>query len=83
MGVNGLWSTPVQIIVALVQLAQLLGIAVWAGAGTLFAVLFLQGLVIILFVKYQKEFLKEGDERLKVTREMLYGTLSTLLISQE
>ena len=72
-GVNSLWSTPVQIAVALVQLHQLLGTAVWAGAGTLFAVLFLQSFVIFGFVKFQKDFLKAGDQRLKIIREMLYS----------
>jgi hypothetical protein len=56
-----------------VQLAELLGVAVWAGAGTLFAVLFLQGCVLVAFVAYQKAFLKAGDERLKILREMFYG----------
>jgi hypothetical protein len=46
-----LWSTPVQIGIALFQLHQLLGHSVWAGAGTLFAVLFLQSFVIFGFVK--------------------------------
>ena len=72
-GLNGLWSTPIQIAVALVQLADLLGVSVWAGAGTLFGVLLLQTFVIAAFVKFQKDFLKAGDERLKAIREMLYG----------
>lgn len=58
---------------ALVQLHDLLGTAVWAGAGTLFAVLFLQSFVVFGFVKFQKDFLKAGDKRLKLSREMLYG----------
>jgi hypothetical protein len=72
-GLNAIWSTPVQITVALVQLAQLLGVSVWAGAATLFAVLLLQGFVVFGFIRYQKAFLKAGDERLKATRELLYG----------
>lgn len=74
-GLNALWSTPVQITVALVQLARLLGVSVWAGAATLFAVLLLQGFVVFGFIRYQKAFLKAGDERLKATRELLYGMI--------
>ena len=39
----------------------------------MFGVLFLQGIVVFSFVKYQKEFLNAGDQRLKAIRELLYG----------
>ncbi|KAH9248706.1 hypothetical protein BASA83_009436 [Batrachochytrium salamandrivorans] len=71
--INGLYATPIQIVVAVYLLGQLLGVSVWAGAGTLFFVLLLQGGIIGFFVKYQKLFLSAGDKRLKALREVLYG----------
>ncbi|KAJ3359465.1 ABC transporter C member 13 [Kappamyces sp. JEL0680] len=66
-------SAPVQIAVSIVLLARLVGVAVAAGAGTLFVMLAVQFLAVPFFQKHQKAILAGGDKRLKLIREMLYG----------
>jgi ATP-binding cassette subfamily C (CFTR/MRP) protein 1 len=61
------------VVVSVILLGNLIGVAVWGGAGTLFGILILQILVIGLLASYQKEFLQGGDRRLKLVREVLYG----------
>ncbi|KAI8895406.1 P-loop containing nucleoside triphosphate hydrolase protein [Globomyces pollinis-pini] len=71
--ITGLIMAPIQVVVSIVLLGQLIGYAVWGGAGALFGILFLQLAVIGFLVKFQKEFLAVGDRRLKSVREVLYG----------
>ncbi|KAJ3330300.1 hypothetical protein HDU91_003634, partial [Kappamyces sp. JEL0680] len=68
-----LLTAPVQVVVSVILLGNLIGYAVWGGAGTLFAILFLQLAVIGFLASYQKSFLQGGDRRLKLIREVLYG----------
>ena len=71
--VSQLVAAPIQIAVSIVLIARYIGVSVWGGAGSLFGILFAEVLVIGLLVKYQQEFLKGGDRRLKALREVLYG----------
>ena len=68
-----LTAAPVQVAVSLILLSDLIGVAVWGGFGVIFGILTLQILVIGFLASYQKEFLKGGDLRLKLLREVLYG----------
>lgn len=64
---------PIQLTVALKLIGDLIGYAVWSGAGTLFGVLFLEIMILGFLVRFQQGFLKVGDRRLKLIREVLYG----------
>ena len=66
-------TAPIQVIVSIILLGDLIGYAVWAGAGSLFGILFFQVLLIGFLVQVQKKFLTQGDKRLKSIREVLYG----------
>lgn len=66
-------TAPIQVVVSLILLGRLIGVAVWAGFGVLFGILFLQIAVIGFLAGYQKQFLSFGDKRLKLVREVLYG----------
>lgn len=64
---------PIQLAVSIKLIGDLIGYAVWGGAGALFGVLFLEIAIIGFLVKYQQGFLKAGDRRLKAIREVMYG----------
>ena len=66
-------TAPIQVIVSIILLGDLIGYAVWAGAGSLIGILFFQVLLIGFLVGVQKKFLAQGDKRLKSIREVLYG----------
>ena len=66
-------TAPIQIIVSIILLGDLIGYAVWAGAGSLLGILAFQVFLIGFLVIVQKKFLAQGDKRLKSLREVLYG----------
>lgn len=70
---TGFFCAPIQLGVAIKLIYDLIGIAVWGGAGSLFGILILQISIIGFLVKFQKGFLAAGDKRLKALREVLYG----------
>ena len=68
-----LLTAPIQLIVSIILLGDLIGYAVWAGAGSLLGILAFQVFLIGFLVIVQKKFLAQGDKRLKSLREVLYG----------
>ncbi|KAI8847503.1 P-loop containing nucleoside triphosphate hydrolase protein [Chytridium lagenaria] len=65
--------TPIQVAVTLYLLYTLLGSAIWAALGALFASLLLQGCVFSFIGGVHKNLLSSSDARLKLVREMLYA----------
>ncbi|KAJ2993207.1 Multidrug resistance-associated protein 1 [Globomyces sp. JEL0801] len=78
--IAGLFTAPIQLVVSIILIGNLIGYAVWGGAGTLFGIMFLQISVIGFLVKFQKLFLAAGDRRIKSVREVLYGILYLIFI---
>ncbi|KAI8903608.1 P-loop containing nucleoside triphosphate hydrolase protein [Gorgonomyces haynaldii] len=73
LSLAGFVVSPIQIGVAVKLLSDLIGVSVWGGAGSLFVILMLQMLAVNPLLKAQKGFLKMGDKRLKLLREIFYG----------
>jgi multidrug transporter EmrE-like cation transporter len=46
--------SPIQLTVALILIGNLIGYAVWSGAGTFFGVILLEGLILIFLVRFQE-----------------------------
>lgn len=70
---NNLFAAPVQIIVAFVWLATLIGPSFLAGLAMMFIAVPIQGTVIAKYFKYQVQRLKLTDERVKLSNEMVQG----------
>ncbi|KAI9315441.1 P-loop containing nucleoside triphosphate hydrolase protein [Zopfochytrium polystomum] len=70
---HSMWITPLQVIVAITLLHNLIDNAVFFSLAVLVASLVLQASVFSLFATFQKRLLAASDSRLKTIREMLYA----------
>ena len=66
-------TSPIQVIVSLILLSNLIGVAVWSGLGVVLVIIPLQMLLFGSLPVYQKAIMEGGDKRLKLLREVLYG----------
>ncbi|XP_050313202.1 multidrug resistance-associated protein 1-like [Anthonomus grandis grandis] len=73
MFVNFLWSAPISIILAISLLYQELGVAVFAGLGTMILLIPLNTVIINRSRRLQVRQMKFKDERTKVMNEVLAG----------
>ncbi|XP_076816557.1 multidrug resistance-associated protein 1-like isoform X1 [Clavelina lepadiformis] len=71
--INIVWSGPLQIILALVFLWQVLGIAVLAGLAIMIIVIPINGVIIKNMRKISTENMKYKDKRIKLMNEILNG----------
>ncbi|KAE9546367.1 hypothetical protein FO519_010421, partial [Halicephalobus sp. NKZ332] len=71
--INHFWSAPLQVILAVYFLFQLLGVAVVGGLVVLITMIPLNYLISIKMKNYQVQQMKHKDERLKITSEVLNG----------
>ncbi|CAK8679779.1 unnamed protein product [Clavelina lepadiformis] len=71
--INIVWSGPLQIILALVFLWQVLGIAVLAGLAVMIIVIPFNGVIIKNMKKISTENMKYKDKRIKLMNEILNG----------
>ncbi|KAI9331010.1 hypothetical protein DFJ73DRAFT_954614 [Zopfochytrium polystomum] len=70
---HSMWITPVQVIVAITLLHNLIDNAVFFSLAVLVASLVLQASVFSVFATFRKRLLAASDSRLKTIREMLYA----------
>ncbi|KAJ1542147.1 Canalicular multispecific organic anion transporter 1, partial [Cladochytrium tenue] len=68
-----LWVTPIQVVVAIVLLHNLIGNAVFVSFGAMIGSMLIQAAMFGLLATHQKRMLKSGDDRLKAIRESLYA----------
>lgn len=66
-------TSPIQVIVTVILLSNLIGVAVWSGLGVVLVIIPLQMLLFGLLPIYQKAIMEGGDKRLKLLREVFYG----------
>ncbi|KAJ3007140.1 UNVERIFIED_CONTAM: ATP-binding cassette sub- C member 8, partial [Siphonaria sp. JEL0065] len=72
--IHQLWGLPAQIIVAISLLAYLLGSAIGAGVGAMFAAFALLGVTVpLLIISSLPKMIVAGDTRVKLIREALDG----------
>ena len=70
---NMLWSAPLQIGVAIYFLYQILGAPVFAGLGTMIALIPINGFSAAITRKLQMKMMKQKDVRVKKMNELLSG----------
>ena len=70
---NMLWSSPLQIGVAIYFLYQILGPPVFAGLGTMIALIPINGFSAAITRKLQMKMMKQKDVRVKKMNELLSG----------
>ena len=70
---NMLWSSPLQITVAIYFLYQILGPPVFAGLGTMIALIPINGFSAAITRKLQMKMMKQKDVRVKKMNELLSG----------
>ena len=70
---NMLWSAPLQIGVAIYLLYQILGAPVFAGLGTMIALIPINGFSAAITRKLQVKMMKQKDVRVKKMSELLSG----------
>ncbi|KAL7750940.1 hypothetical protein RI367_003520 [Sorochytrium milnesiophthora] len=80
---NDLWSAPLTIVIALVQLWQYLGIASLCGFGVLLVLTPALGAAIQVVMKQQDKKLKNMDERIKLITEVIAGMKMIKLYATE
>ncbi|KAI8072721.1 multi drug resistance-associated protein MRP [Gongronella butleri] len=78
-----LWNSPFQITIALVFLYQTMGPSIFAGVFLLLIVIPINGFIAKTMRKYQKQQMKNKDERLKLTNELLNGIKAIKLYAWE
>ena len=70
---NMLWSSPLQIVVAIYLLYQILGASVLAGLGTMIVLIPINGFSAAITRKLQMKMMKQKDVRVKKMNELLSG----------
>ncbi len=70
---NMLWSSPLQIVVAIYLLYQILGPSVLAGLGTMIVLIPINGFSAAITRKLQMKMMKQKDIRVKKMNELLSG----------
>ena len=70
---NMLWSSPLQIVVAIYLLYQILGPSVLAGLGTMIVLIPINGFSAAITRKLQMKMMKQKDVRVKKMNELLSG----------
>ncbi|XP_038067816.1 ATP-binding cassette sub-family C member 9-like [Patiria miniata] len=73
MFVHFLWTSPIQLIIMLCLLANILGPSAVLGAFSFFIAIVLQGIVAKRIGKHQAKVMGHSDSRLKETHELLQG----------
>lgn len=68
-----LWSSPLQIALAIYMLWQQLGVSVMAGLAVLILLIPINGVLAFKSRRYQVQQMKFKDERLKLMTEVLNG----------
>ena len=71
--INGIWSIPLQMSLALYFLYQTLGVSVFAGVGTMILLVPVNIVVAKQVEKLQVQQMKFKDQRVKVINEILSG----------
>jgi ABC-type multidrug transport system fused ATPase/permease subunit len=72
--VNLVWSIPLQIVMTIYLLSRVLGVSTWAAVGVLLISLLLLILVVPLFFRSSAPmFMRYGDKRIKLIKEILEG----------
>ncbi|XP_077530982.1 multidrug resistance-associated protein 1-like [Haemaphysalis longicornis] len=70
---NGLWATPIQVVVATYLLWQQLGVATLGGLASVVALLPVNAVVTGFLRTYQAKVMQEKDRRIKLMNEILAG----------
>ena len=70
---NMLWSSPLQIVVAITLLYQILGASVFAGLATMIVLIPINGFSAAITRKLQMKMMKQKDVRVKKMNELLSG----------
>ena len=81
--INLVWSTPLQITVAMSLLYRELGGSVFAGLGVMILLLPLNGIFGAIQRKFQIKQMAQKDERIKIMNEILNGIKVIKLYSWE
>jgi ATP-binding cassette, subfamily C (CFTR/MRP), member 1 len=76
-----LWSAPFQITLCMISLHQLLGWVGFAGLGVMMIMIPLNAFIARLMKRFQKSQMKNKDERVRVTTEILINIKSIKLYS--
>ncbi|KAI9840844.1 MAG: hypothetical protein M1837_001258 [Sclerophora amabilis] len=74
-----LWSAPLQIVLCMVSLYQLVGISMLAGVGAMILMIPVNGLIAKLMKTLQKEQMKNKDSRTRLMTEILNNMKSIKL----
>jgi ABC-type multidrug transport system fused ATPase/permease subunit len=70
---NLVWSSPLQIIVAMVLLFRLVGVASLVGLGVMIAVMPINAAILLQLRKLQEANMKEKDKRVKQVSELIHS----------
>ena len=71
--INMLWSSPLQITVALYMLYQILGASVFAGLACMIVLIPINGVIAMITRKLHIKMMKQKDKRVKKMNELLQG----------
>ncbi|KAJ3415922.1 ATP-binding cassette sub- C member 8 [Chytridiales sp. JEL 0842] len=74
---------PLQVIICIALLVNLLGNAVWVGFASWMVLFVLQNLLFPITIKMERTMQSANDERLTVAREMVYNIRYIKMIAQE